>query len=188
MNKKNLICLLLLILIVGVYYSYQKNDDVLSTPSNTNQPETPIYQSDDMVTNVYDLSGNMVYKIESGKVKHFDNNENTDFDLPNVTLYDQEHAATWHIQAKRATLTKDKLIYLYQDVTLTNLTPDSQLQQVLTDDAVVDLTTQIVTSKDPVKIRGVGFFSTGLGLIGNLREKTANILENIKTFYNSEAQ
>ena len=188
MNKKNLICFLLLILIIGVYYSYQKDDEVSSSPSNASLPETPIYQSDDMITNVYDLSGNIVYKIESGKVKHFDNNENTDFDLPNVTLYDQDHAATWHIKAKRATLTNDKLIYLYQDVVLTNLTPESQLQQVLTDNAVVDLTTQLVTSDDPVKIKGVGFFSTGLGLIGNLREKTANILENIKTFYNSEAQ
>ena len=53
---------------------------------------------------------------------------------------------------------------------------------------MVDLTTQLVTSKDPVKIKGTGFFSTGVGLVGNLREKTANILENVKTFYNSEAQ
>ncbi|OTQ58392.1 LPS export ABC transporter periplasmic protein LptC [Gilliamella sp. A7] len=188
MNKKNLICFLLLILIVGVYYSYQKDDDVSNSPSNANQSEMPIYQSDDMVTNIYDLSGNLVYKIESGKVKHFDTNNNTDFDLPNVTLYAQDHAATWNIKAKRATLTNDKLIYLYQDVTLTNLMPDSQLQQVITDNAEVDLTTQIVTSKDPVKIRGIGFFSTGVGLVGNLREKTANILENVKTFYNSEAQ
>ena len=77
---------------------------------------------------------------------------------------------------------------IYQDVVLTNLIPDSQLQQVLTDNAVVDLKTQLVTSDDPVKIKGVGFFSTGIGLIGDLREKTANILENIKTFYNTEAQ
>ena len=188
MNKKNLICFLLLILIIGVYYSYQTEDSITIAPSKANSPDTPIYQSDDMTTNVYDLSGTMVYKIESSKVKHFDNTENTDFDLPNVTLYDQEHAATWHIQAKRAMLTNDKLIYLYKDVVLTNLTPDSQLQQVLTDNAVVDLKTQLVTSDDPVKIKGIGFFSTGTGLVGNLREKTANILENIKTFYNTEAQ
>ena len=188
MNKKNLICIILLILIIGIYYRYQIDDSASIASSNTNSLNTPIYQSDDMITNVYDLSGNMVYKIESNKVRHFDNTENTDFDLPNVTLYDQDHAATWHIKAKRATLTNDKLIYLYQDVVLTNLTPESQLQQVLTDNAVVDLKTQLVTSDDPVKIKGIGFFSTGIGLIGDLREKTANILENIKTFYNTEAQ
>lgn len=188
MNKKNLIWILLLILIIGIYSVYQTEDSVSVAPSNANSPDTPIYQSDEMITNVYDLSGTMVYKIASSKVKHFDSNENTDFDLPNVTLYDQEHAATWHIQAKRATLTNDKLIYLYQDVQLTNLSPDSQLQQVLTDNAVVDLKTQLVTSNDPVKIKGIGFLSTGTGLVGDLREKTANILENIKTYYNTEAQ
>jgi lipopolysaccharide export system protein LptC len=188
MNRKNLICVLLIVLVIGIYRVCQTDDNVLNTPSNANLLDTPIYQSDDMVTNVYALSGNMVYKIESGKVKHFDNTGNTDFDLPNVTLYDQAHTATWHIQAKRATLTKDKLIYLYQGVLLTNLTPDAQLQKILTDNAVVDLKTQLVTSDDPVKINGIGFFSTGIGLVGNLREKKANILENIKTYYNTEAQ
>ena len=142
MNKKNLICIILLILIIGIYYRYQIDDSASIASSNTNSPDTPIYQSDDMITNVYDLSGSMVYKIESSKVRHFDNTEST----------------------------------------------DSQLQQVLTDNAVVDLKTQLVTSEDQVKIKGIGFFSMGIGLIGDLREKTANILENIKTFYNTEVQ
>lgn len=188
MNKKNLICILLIIIVVGVYYNYQKNDDQLGTHSSVSLSDEPIYQSDDMITDIYDLSGEIIYKIESSKVRHFDDSNNTEFDSPRFTLYDRERSATWHIQAKEATLTNDKLIYLYHDVQLDNLTPDAQLQQVKTDNAVVDLSTQLVTSKDPVIINGTGFYSTGIGLAGDLHAKTANILENVKTFYNTEAK
>ena len=187
MNKKNLIYILLIIVVVGVYYNYQKDDDSDSM-STISLSDTPIYQSDDMITNIYDISGEIIYKIESVKVRHFDESNNTEFDLPNLTIYDREHSATWNIHSQTATLTNDKLIYLNQNVQLDNLTTDAQLQHVLTDNAIIDLTTQNVTSKDLVTIKGVGFFSTGQGLIGNLRTKTANILENIKTYYNTEAK
>ncbi|OCG23975.1 LPS export ABC transporter periplasmic protein LptC [Gilliamella sp. wkB108] len=188
MSKKNLICILLIIIVVGVYYNYQKNDDELGTYSTASLSDEPVYRSDEMITYIYDLEGEIIYKIESDKVKHFDDSNNTDFESPHFTIYDQDHIAAWHIQAKKATLTNDKLIYLYQDVQLDNLTPDAQLKQVETDNAVVDLNTQHVTSKDPVIINGTGFYSTGIGLAGDLRAKTANILENIKTFYNTEAK
>lgn len=187
MNKKILIYILLIIVVIGIYYNYQKNDDS-GTISTINLSDTPIYQSDNMVTDIYDLSGKIIYKIESVKVKHFEESNNTEFDLPNLTIYTQEHSSTWHIRAQKATLTNDKLIYLYQDVQLDNLTPSAQLQHVLTDNAVIDLNTQLVTSKDIVTIKGVGFFSTGQGLAGDLRAKTADILENVKTYYNTEAQ
>jgi lipopolysaccharide export system protein LptC len=187
MNKKNLIYILLLIIIIGAYYNYQKNDDVTTQPTAI-LPNTPIYQSDDMITKVYDISGEILYEIESVHVWYFDDTENTEFDLPNLTLYDKDHVATWHIRAKKATLTNDKLIYLYQDVQLDNLIPDAQLHQVITDNAVVDLTTQHVTSKDPVILKGAGFYSTGIGLNGDLQAKIADILENIKTYYNTEVK
>ncbi|WP_294964298.1 LPS export ABC transporter periplasmic protein LptC [uncultured Gilliamella sp.] len=188
MNRKNLVCILLIIIVVGVYYNYQNDNDRLITQPNADLSNQPVYQSDDMITNIFDISGEMMYKIESSKVKHFDNSNNTEFELPKFTLYDEEHSATWLIRAKKATLTNDKLIYLYEDVQLDNLTPDAQLKQVNTDNAVVDLTTLLVTSKDPVIINGTGFYSTGIGLSGDLHTKTANILENVKTFYNTEAK
>ncbi|OCG02193.1 LPS export ABC transporter periplasmic protein LptC [Gilliamella sp. wkB112] len=188
MNKKNLICILLLVVAIAAYYSYRQADNDPTMQPTANLSDSPVYQSDDMITDVYDLSGEMLYKIESNNVRHFDDSNNTEFDLPNFTFYDKENAATWHIQAKRATLTDNKIIYLYQDVQLDNLTPNAQLQQVKTDNAVVDLTTQYVTSKDPVMIKGTGFYSTGVGLASDMRAKTANILENIKTYYNTEAK
>lgn len=188
MNKKNLVCILLIIIVVGVYYNYQKDNDQLVTQSTTNLSDQPVYQSDDMRTDIFDLSGEIIYKIESSNVRHFDDSNNTEFDLPKFTLYDRDNSATWFIQAKKATLTNDKFIYLYTDVQLNNLTPDAQLQKVTTDNAVVDLNTQFVTSKDPVTINGKGFYSTGIGLAGDLHAKTANILENIKTYYNTEVK
>lgn len=187
MNKKNLIYILLIMVVVGVYYYYQ-TDDALTAPSTSGSSNQPVYQSEQMTTDVYDLSGEIIYHVESESVKHFDNSNNTEFDSPKFTLYDRENLATWYIQAKQATLTNDKLLYLYKDVQLDNLTPNAQLQQVKTDNAIVDLTTQMVTSTDPVTIIGTGFNSTGVGLSGDLQAKTAKILENVKTHYNTEAK
>ncbi|MDF7671273.1 LPS export ABC transporter periplasmic protein LptC [Orbaceae bacterium ESL0721] len=187
MNKKNLSCILLIILALAIYYYHTENEKQESITTTT-VSDQPIYQSDDMTTDIYDISGNLLYKITSNNVKYFDTTDSTEFESPNFTLYDHEQIATWHIQAKQATLTHDKLLYLYHDVELFNLVPNSQLQQVKTDNAKVDLTTQNVTSKDKVVIQGEGFYSTGVGLFGDLHAKTAKILENVKTFYNTEAK
>lgn len=187
MNKKNLICFLLIVILLGVFYLYHADEESHAVDSSMDLSGQPIYQSDNMTTDIYDLSGEIIYKITSDNVKHFDSSNSTEFTSPHLTLFDQEHKPTWHIEAKQATLTDDKLLYLNHDVELNNLTPDAQIKQVKTDNAVVDLTTQLVTSDDPITIKGVGFSSTGTGLAGNLKEKTAKILENVKTLYNTEA-
>lgn len=75
------------------------------------------------------------------------------------------------------------MLYLYGDVQIDSLTDDSQLQRISTENAIADLDTQDVSSDDEVTIIGVGLKSVGLKMRGNLREKRAELIEQVNTYY-----
>jgi len=184
MKKRNIIYILLIILITSIYY-YQRDESPSNNIDVVDLSKQPIYQSDRMETTIYAPTGKLSYKIIANTVKRFDNTGETLFESPDITLYNNNGIKTWHILAKNATLTRDKLLYLNEQVVLINLLPNSQLHKIITDNAKADLTTQMVTSSDQVTIEGTNFSSTGIGLLGNLHDKTADILENVKTYYNT---
>lgn len=100
-----------------------------------------------------------------------------------LTTYDPDKTATWTIRAKRAKLTNDRMLYLYGDVQVDSLTTDTQLRQITTDNAEVNLTTQDVSSDDKVTITGTGLRSVGLQMRGNLRNRNAELIKDVQTYY-----
>ena len=75
------------------------------------------------------------------------------------------------------------MLYLAGDVVVESLTPDSRLQRIETESATVNLKTQDITSDEAVKINGQNFNSTGLKMVGNLRQQAATLKEQVKTYY-----
>lgn len=55
-----------------------------------------------------------------------------------------------------------------------------RLQRVETEAAVINLKTQDITSDTQVKINGLNFNSSGLKLVGNLRQQVATLKEQVK--------
>lgn len=187
MTKRNLLYILLIILVIGLYFYNNDTSDNTVIPS-IDLSSQPLYQSDKMTTLLYDPFGNLSYKMSASKVKYFENSGKTLFEAPNITSYNRENIATWRIKANNATLMGNKILYLNDNVRLINQLPDAQLEKIITDNVKIDLKTQIVTSDDPVTIEGPAFISKGNRLFGNLRNKTADILENVKTYYNANAK
>lgn len=74
------------------------------------------------------------------------------------------------------------MLYLYGHVEVDSLTADAQLK-IRTDNAQVNLITQDVASDDEVTLFGIGFTSDGMRMRGNLRDKTAELIEKVKTSY-----
>ncbi|WP_392566018.1 LPS export ABC transporter periplasmic protein LptC [Utexia brackfieldae] len=184
MSKRNIIYGLLIILAVCVYY-YFSPTQTQQMPSTLDISQSPTYQSQAMVTTIYDPAGEVIYKITAQQVSHFADNGDTYFVQPDLTLYNQNKTLSWNIQAKEARLSKARVLYLNGEVKLINLVPNDQLERITTESAEVNLITQTVKSDDQVTIDGVGFYSTGQKLTGNLKTKTAKLLENVKTFYNN---
>lgn len=156
------------------------DDDAAPPALNT---QNPTYQSQHTVTVVYDPTGKLNYKLVADEVKYFTTEELSWFTTPVMTLYDANTVPTWSVRADRAKLTKDRMLYLYGHVEVTSLTATSQLQRINTDNAQVNLVTQDVSSDDEVTLYGAAFTSKGLKMRGNLRNKTAQLIEKVNTYY-----
>ncbi|CDG19215.1 MULTISPECIES: LPS export ABC transporter periplasmic protein LptC [Xenorhabdus] len=148
----------------------------------------PTYQTQEAVTFVYDPAGKLTYKLVADDVKNYTETKLTWFTNPVLTTFDPNGApgtpiATWTVRANKAKLTHDQMLYLYGDVQVDSLTDASQLQRITTDNATVNLTTQDVASDDRVTLIGVGLKSVGMKMRGNLRNKTAELIEKVTTQY-----
>ncbi|WP_419236103.1 LPS export ABC transporter periplasmic protein LptC [Serratia fonticola] len=161
------------------------SDDDNSVPVNN---QDPTYQSQHTVTVVYNPAGQLSYKLVAEEVKYYTTDELSWFTQPVMTLFDEHAVATWSIRADRAKLTKNRMLYLYGHVEVNSLTTTSQLEKIKTDNAQINLVTQDVSSDDEVTLFGTNFTSNGMKMRGNLRNKTAELIDKVKTNYEIQNQ
>ncbi|MGL5384864.1 MAG: LPS export ABC transporter periplasmic protein LptC [Enterobacterales bacterium] len=161
------------------------SDDGSAVPVNN---EDPTYQSQHTVTVVYNPAGQLSYKLVAEEVKYYTADELSWFTQPVMTLFDENAVATWTIRADRAKLTKNRMLYLYGHVEVNSLTTTSQLEKIKTDNAQINLVTQDVSSDDEVTLFGTNFTSNGMKMRGNLRNKTAELIDKVKTNYEIQNQ
>lgn len=180
--KKWLIIILSLIALGLIGWNLAGTDSANSEDKVINDGQ-PNYQTDDSVTFVYNPTGNLAYTLVSDKIDNYTEGKITWFSKPVLTTFNESGEPTWTVKAYKARLTNDRILYLYSDVQVDSLTNDSQIQRITTESAVVNLTTQDVSSGDKVTIIGQGLNSTGLKMKGNLRTRTAELIEDVKTHY-----
>ncbi|WP_419792830.1 LPS export ABC transporter periplasmic protein LptC [Serratia fonticola] len=161
------------------------SDDDNSVPVNN---QDPTYQSQHTVTVVYNPAGQLSYKLVAEEVKYYTTDELSWFTQPVMTLFDEHAVATWSIRADSAKLTKNRMLYLYGHVEVNSLTTTSQLEKIKTDNAQINLVTQDVSSDDEVTLFGTNFTSNGMKMRGNLRNKTAELIDKVKTNYEIQNQ
>lgn len=182
-NAKKWLIIILSLIVLGLIGWNLAGNDSNSTEAKVINNGQPNYQTDDSVTFVYNPAGNLAYKLVSDKIDNYTEGKITWFSKPVLTTYNEAGEPTWTVKAFKARLTNDRILYLYSDVQVDSLTKESQIQRITTESAVVNLTTQDVSSDDKVTIIGQGFNSTGLKMKGNLRTRTAELIEDVKTHY-----
>jgi len=184
MSKTKLWITIILAIIVLVLIGWTMSDSSNQTTPVASNDQEPTYQSQHTVTVVYSPEGKLNYKLVSDEVKYYTTAQLSWFDNPVMTMYDENAVPTWTVRSDRAKLTNDKMLYLYGHVQVDSLTPTtSQLQRIKTDNAQVNLTTQDVSSDDEVTLYGTDFTSNGMKMRGNLRNKTAELIEKVNTSY-----
>ncbi|MCX8958556.1 LPS export ABC transporter periplasmic protein LptC [Erwinia psidii] len=183
MSKTRRWITLLLALVAIVLIGWNLADTDNSTAPAAGNGQEPNYTSQTSNTVVYNPQGALNYKLISDKVTYFSLDGVSWFDNPIMTTYDQNKIPTWSVRSDKAKLTNDRMLYLYGHVEVNSLTQDAQLQRIKTDNAIVNLVTQDVTSEDQVTLYGISFNSTGMKMRGNLRNKTAELIEKVKTSY-----
>ena len=171
------------IILIGLNITGSDNDEPIIVDNNE-----PTYTSEQAITRVYNLTGGLNYRLVTENVEYFAADSTSWFTKPVMTQYDEKKLATWEIRADRAKLTNDRMLYLYGNVVVNALTPDAQLRKITTDNASINLTTQDISSDDQVTLYGTSFNSSGMKMRGNLRNKTAQLIEKVKTSYEIQTQ
>lgn len=187
-TKRWVIILLALVALVLIGINLVDSDDTAPVAQNTDEPT---YKSEDSSTVVYNPAGALNYRLIADHVEYFSDSATSWFTKPVMTVYDEDKIETWAVSADRAKLTEDRMLYLYGNVEVNALTAQAQLRKITTDNAQINLVTQDVTSEDLVTLYGTTFNSQGLKMRGNLRKKTAELIEKVKTSYeiqNKQAQ
>ncbi|MBC8948550.1 LPS export ABC transporter periplasmic protein LptC [Xenorhabdus sp. TS4] len=181
-----LIAILALIALALIGWNFSNVND--NTSSAIVDDGYPTYQTQEAITFVYDPEGKLTYKLVADDVKNYTETKLTWFTNPVLITFAPNGTpgtpiATWTVRANKAKMTQDKMLYLYGDVQVDSLNDASQLQRITTDNAIVNLTTQDVASDDRVTLIGVGLKSVGMKMRGNLRNKTAELIEKVTTQY-----
>ncbi|EHO47129.1 LPS export ABC transporter periplasmic protein LptC [Haemophilus sp. oral taxon 851] len=187
-----------LIALGSLGWFYSLNSDKPDLLNLVKKPDSPDYIGNKMETTVFSPEGKKQYLSTADKVKHYTSDGHTEFEMPLVYLFDAStsnnaeksnnsakllESQSWKLSAKKAKLTKDEMLYLEGDVVAESLEPTSRLQRIETQVAEVNLKTQDISSDTMVKINGQNFNSTGLKMIGNLRQQIATLKEQVKTYY-----
>ena len=182
-NTKKWLILLLSLIALGLIGWNLSGYDTDTPKVSIIDSSQPNYQTDDSVTLVYNPAGDLAYKLVSEKIDNYTAEKVTWFTRPVLTTYNQAGVPTWIVNSLKAKLTNDRVLYLYDDVLVNSLSADSQIQRITTQSAVINLVTQDVSSDDRVTIIGQGLHSTGLKMRGNLHSRTAELIEDVKTYY-----
>lgn len=172
-------------LLAWFYTQNQQNQDLSHLIKKEEQAE---YVGKNMNTLVYSPSSSKQYQATAKQVEYFQYEGKTIFIQPDVLLFEltienNKQTQSWQLRADKAVLTKENMLYLSGNVLAKSLLADSKLQRIETEQAIVNLKTQDITSDQQVKINGLNFTSTGLKLVGNLQQQTAILKEQVKTYY-----
>lgn len=173
---------LFVLVLLGVKLT--ETDQTLALVKVHTHTSEPTYQSEYTTTLVYNLAGWLSYQLVADHLNYFAKPQILWVSRPVLTTFDEHTTVpTWIVKADKAKLTKKRILYLYGQVQIDSLNKASPLQQITTDNAIVNLVTQEVSSDDKVSIYGFGYHSIGMQMRGNLRNKTAELLKNVQTTY-----
>ncbi|KAE9537172.1 LPS export ABC transporter periplasmic protein LptC [Ursidibacter arcticus] len=180
--RLNLILLLIVAILGGWYFSQQEsnNADLAQLVKREGSPE---YVGNKMETTVYDLNGKPQYFAEAQEIKRYESTERTEFFKPLLDLFDVETALKqWKVTADYAEITKERILNLKGNVKIESLDATSRLTYIETDTLSVNLSTHDISTESVVKSKGMGFTTTGTGLVGNLKKQVATLTKDVKTY------
>ncbi|VFP88852.1 LPS export ABC transporter periplasmic protein LptC [Candidatus Erwinia haradaeae] len=186
--KRNiaLICILFFIMVIGLILKEKAQQE--TTNILINNIITPTSISNHSQTLVYNPQGLLSYQIMADKSIYDSNNKVNWFTNLVMIIYNEKKLPAWIIKSNQAKLEKEKILYLYGNVIVDSLTEMTTLKHLKTEKAQVNLITQDWVSQEKVTLSGHRFFSTGMKMYGNLRNKTAQLTGIVRTTYGTSSQ
>lgn len=182
MNKKNLISLLLILIVLGIYLYFREGNNNKNIES-IDLTHYPIYQSKEATMYIYGFDGKLKETIFAKDVEYFEQNSYTLFQEPVVHLYNEALIPEWRLTSNDAKLINNNDLDLNGKVVIDNLLKESDIKKIITYNAKVNLNSLIATSQERVTAYGTNLETTGIGVKSYLKTRKTDILNDVKTRY-----
>ncbi|MDA9557978.1 LPS export ABC transporter periplasmic protein LptC [Vibrio sp.] len=145
--------------------------------------ELPAFSGKQIDNISFNEKGVRSYSISSSHLDHYAVNGNTIFKNPVFKVFKDGATQEWEMTAQVATLDKDNILVLDQEVVATNLLPEAPFREFTTETMNIELDSRNFWSEHPVEMKGAQFFVTGDALKGNFADNNAEVYKNVQTIY-----
>ncbi|URJ25135.1 LPS export ABC transporter periplasmic protein LptC [Candidatus Blochmannia ocreatus (nom. nud.)] len=183
-KKKYIFIIFLIIIILFILITTIKILINLHNPQNLFPYHNTYNCQSNMVTiHSYSTKGYLKCIITTCYVTHILHDKITWFTNPKITIFDKKNIPIWRITANKAALNYNKILFLHGCVDIRNLVQHTSLQSIISNQAIINLTTQSVIMNTKVTVYGTNFFSISTKMHANLYTQTAIFIDDVKTYY-----
>lgn len=187
MNRLHSISTIIFIIALSIYgyMQWQKsNETIVQIVKPKDEPD---FIATKLSSSQYDAEGNLTHTIYAEKMSHFLDNTETLFQAPKYTLYPKDGSAVWNLSANEGRLGKDNILLLNDRVRLLSEDKTSFISEIHGKSLNVDLTNNIITSKQTILLKGSGFTMYGSGLHVDINTTKMTLNEHVQTIYKKHA-
>lgn len=184
-QRLSTVILLLICLFTGYYlFNKQRESDQQISPD----AEQPLFTAEGVATSNYDENGIRTYRLQSDHIEHFQQSDETHFNLPVLLTYSDGTDPEWKMTADFAVLEDKRMLVMSGNVNIMNLLPETQVKLITTDQLTLDLSSKDFWSNDETRILGVNFETRGNWIKGNFSSHQVELIQQVKSRYELESK
>lgn len=140
-------------------------------------------RADKIITNVYDIYGNLKLKFKSSQIQYFEDQKRVWILYPQIFILNKYNIPIFEISCNQAILSHKKLLILKGYVFINKKLNKKYTESVITNRATINLIDQVIISKKHVIIHSNDFYSVGSNLYIDLKTQTIKLFGTIYTRY-----
>jgi lipopolysaccharide export system protein LptC len=184
LNRNLLSAILLLAGLLSIgWWLREISQPTSTTPRETS--ESPDYTADNLKTDVYGESGQLVQHLETPRMEHFESRDTTVLTTPVLWRYNQE-SPPWRMQAEKAfAYSETDTIYMPGEVVMQRQgTETHPPYHIVTSDLSVETQTAYATTEAPIRIDSNQQWIEAVGMQGWLKAPVKiNLLSQVRGRY-----
>lgn len=165
----------------SAYYLFDKEGG--QTVQVAPNVELPMFSGTKLDNISYNQEGIRSHQIESSHLDHYSKSGDTIFENPILSVFRDGHTIEWQITARRAVMSEEQVLTLYDNVVVKNLLPGASFDTMVTDKFIIDLVSRDFHTETPVQMNGPQFKTEGQAMKGNFDSNTATLFDNVQGRY-----
>ncbi|MCV2883657.1 LPS export ABC transporter periplasmic protein LptC [Aestuariibacter sp. AA17] len=183
MNRITLSILLLFMLVLGIYVPSWVSDEAAQKTPSVDESLRPNYQAHNMRSTFYNAEGELNHLVYAKKMEHYQLLGFTLFETPQYTIFVENQAEPWQLDAEEGTLYENEIIRLEHEVEIRTLSNKGYVQTIKTEFLEVNLKDRTMMSDQPVEITGQNFVIKSKGFTANLETQQYELKDHVQTVY-----